>query len=266
MRKDFDWASYVQRFHAMKPGRTEAVLSRTTSGGHTPYRWLGRAVSPLAAVVVDLACGSGPMTRELERPGRIVIGVDLSENELALAQDRADGLWVCADALRLPLPDASVDAVVSSMGMVVIQPPEAVFREVSRVLKPGGVFAFTAPTVRPMHPRDMATSLGIAARLRSAPRFPGATELTGYVDALKGTGLRKVEDARERYHFEVHTPEDAELIVDALYLPVTSATRQQAVVDWLVDRVIKSGPVPISIAMRRFVVLKQAPATRDEEL
>lgn len=266
MKKGFDWGSYLAAFHAATPGITEEVLSRTLSGGHTSYRWLARAVSPKAMSVVDLACGSGAMARELAREGRTVLGLDLAESELALAAERGSGPFVCADALRMPLASGSVDAVVSSMGAVVIQPPRALFTEVGRVLKPGGVFAFTAPTVLPLHPRDLATSLGVVGRLRSLPRFPGPTEVTGYVDALVGTGLRKVEDARERYHFEVTTPDDAELIVSALYLPTTSRRRREAAVNWLVDRTIKEGSVRVSIAMRRFVVLKQPAATRDADL
>ena len=133
------------------------------------------------------------------------------------------------------------------------------------MLKPGGVLAFTAPTVLPLHPRDLTTSLGLVTRLRALPKFPGPTEITGYVDALVGTGLRKVEDARERYHFEVSSPADAALIVSALYLPTTSARRREAAINWLVGRTAKEGPARISIAMRRFVVLKQPTATRDAD-
>lgn len=256
MRGGFDWAGYMAAFHQARPGITESVLSRTLSGGHTPYRWLARAVSPRAHLVVDLACGSGAMTRELARPGRTVLGIDIAESELALASARLPGPWVCADARSLPLADASVDAVVSSMGTVVIQPVRALFVEVARVLKPGGVFAFTAPTVVPLHPRDLATSLRIVGHLRSLPKFPGPTEITGYVDALVGTGLRKVEDARERYHFEVTNLADAEDIVGALYLPSTSWRRRRQTINWLAGRAETEGPVRISIAMRRFVVLK----------
>ena len=81
-----------------------------------------RAVSDTATVVVDLACGSGPMSRELAKPGRTVVGLDLSEHELALAVTRSDGPWVQADALHLPFRDESVDVVTSSMGLVVVQP------------------------------------------------------------------------------------------------------------------------------------------------
>ena len=147
-----------------------------------------------------------------------------------------------------------------------IQPPAALFREVGRVLRPGGIFAFTAPTLLPTAPRDLRVPFGVVTRLRSLPRFPGPVEATAYVPAMAGTGLRKVEDARERYHFEVRTPEDAAQVIQAFYLPVTSPERRQAAVDFLVDRAIRDGAVRVSISMRRFVALKQDAATRDTEL
>ena len=103
---------------------------------------------------------------------------------------------------------------------------------------------------------ELARSLQLVARLRSRPRFPGPTEWTSYVDALAGTGLRKVEDARERYHVEVGSRVEALEVIDALYLPGASPRRKQAAVDWLAGRIERRGPVRMSIGMRRFVVIK----------
>ena len=79
---EVDWRRYLAEFHRDRAGVVEAVLSRAVSQDHTPYRWLARAASPSARVVVDLACGSGPMSRELAQEGRTVIGLDLSADEL----------------------------------------------------------------------------------------------------------------------------------------------------------------------------------------
>ena len=265
-RRSFDWVRYLADFHAATPGATEHILSRTLAGSHTPYRWLSRAVSPRVALVVDVACGSGAMSRELAAPGRTVVGVDLSEQELAVARERSPGPWVCADARRLPLADESVDVVTSSMGVVVVQPLDELFREVARVLRPGGVFAFIAPTALPTASRDLAVLARLGGRLRSLPRFPGPTEWSGYVPTLESVGLRKVESARERFHYTVRTPDDAAALVGALYLPGTSEERRRRAVDHLVDRAIRHDEVRVGIAMRRVVALKQPAETVGPEL
>ncbi|MFC7620381.1 methyltransferase domain-containing protein [Microlunatus sp. GCM10028923] len=256
-----DWPRYLAQFHAARPGVIEAVLSRSLAGDHTPYRWLARAVSD-AGTVLDLACGSGPMSRELlSRPPssskvRTVIGVDLSADELRLAADRGPGPWVRGDALRLPFREGSVDAVTSSMGLLVVRPLDQVLAEVTRVLKPGGVLAAIAPALRPLSPAEMRVPARINARLRGSPRFPGSVELAGFSRTLRAAGLRRVEDARERYHYTVTSREDAELLLSALYLPSTKAARIASAVDFLTHRLAKRGPFPITIPMRRVVAIK----------
>ncbi len=91
-----DWRQYLADFHRERAGVVEAVLSRSFAGehDHSPYRWLARAVSAGSQLVLDLACGSGPMSRELVQPGRTVVGLDLSADELALAAERGPGPWV----------------------------------------------------------------------------------------------------------------------------------------------------------------------------
>src|SRR4051812_41043485 len=76
-----DWRRYLAEFHRERAGVIEEVLSRARSGDRSPYRWLARAVSADACTVLDLACGSGAMSRELGLPGRTVMGLDLSEHE-----------------------------------------------------------------------------------------------------------------------------------------------------------------------------------------
>ena len=71
MSDEVNWRRYLAEFHRDRAGIAEAVLSRALAGDHSPYRWLARAVSATATTVVDLACGSGPMSRELARPGRL---------------------------------------------------------------------------------------------------------------------------------------------------------------------------------------------------
>ncbi len=251
-----DWSAYLDAFHAERPGVAEAALSRAFNGSHTPYRWLARAVSATATTVLDLACGAGAMSRELMTRGRTVIGLDLSAAELEVAASRSAGPWVRADALRLPFAHESVDAVTSSMGMVVIHPTSTLLAEAARVLRPGGVLAFIAPSIRPLSPADLAIGLRLAHALRSTPRFPGPLEFTDFAALLRSHGLRKVEDRRELYHITVRSRADAELMVDALYLPTTSKKRLEAGIRFLEDQVMARGEVQLAVPMRRVVALK----------
>lgn len=58
---DDGWDGYLAAFHAERPGITEAVLGRARSDdGGDPYDWLTDAL-PDQGVVVDIACGSGPL-------------------------------------------------------------------------------------------------------------------------------------------------------------------------------------------------------------
>lgn len=251
-----DWPDYLAGFHAHRPGVVEDVLSRAVRADHTPYRWLARAVSADARVVVDLASGSGPVARELARPGRTVVGVDLSAEELRLARQRGAGPLVRADARVLPLRDGSVDVVTSALGLVVVQPLPRVLAEVARVLRPGGVLAAIAPAVRPMAPTDLRQLGQLNVRLRSKPRFPGPVELTGFKKALVDLGMKVVEDKRERYRFTITTSDDAALLLSALYLPCTPAARVASALDYLSATAERRGGVDIAIPVRRLVAIK----------
>ena len=253
---DVNWRSYLAEFHRDRAGIAEAVLSRALSGDHSPYRWLARAVSASATIVVDLACGSGPMSRELAQPGRTVVGLDLSQYELALAAERGPGPWVRADALQLPFKNQSIDVVTSSMGLVVVQPMNRVISEVARVLRPGGGLAAIAPAIRPLQPSDLRVLTRINGRLRTTPQFPGPVELTGFAKTLTVYGMRAVEDARERFRFSIRSRADAELVMSALYLPNTRWSRVERAIEYLEDAVKKREVVDVAIPMRRLVAIK----------
>jgi SAM-dependent methyltransferase len=253
---EVNWRRYLTDFHRDRAGVVEAVLSRSMGGDHSPYRWLARAVSADAKLVLDLACGSGPMSRELAQPGRTVVGLDLSAEELALAAQRGPGPWVRADGLALPFADSSMDAVTSSIGLAVLTPLSDVVAECARVLRPGGVLAAIAPAMRPLGPQDLRVLTRINTRLRTKPQFPGPLELVGFTKIAEGHGLRRVEDGRERYRFTVRSRADAELVMRALYLPSTRWSRVESAIELLEDRVSRRGPFEVAIPMRRVVAIK----------
>jgi malonyl-CoA O-methyltransferase len=101
------------------------------------------------AVVVDLGAGTGRITGELKRRYRraSVVAVDIAPGMLREAR-RHMKLFrrferVCGDVRRLPFADASVDVAVSNLMLQWCDDLDAALREVRRVLKPDGLFAFT---------------------------------------------------------------------------------------------------------------------------
>ena len=102
--------------------------------------WRRKAVRalalPAASTVVDLACGTGDLCRELARQGLRPVGVDLSLGMLRAA--RTDAALVQGDALHLPFPDASVDGLTCGFALRNLVDLDGSLREMARVLRPGG--------------------------------------------------------------------------------------------------------------------------------
>ena len=106
-------------------------------------RWRRRTVRTLGlpggSTVVDLACGTGDLCRELATQGLSPIGVDLSFGMLAAA--RTEAPLVHGDALRLPLPDSSVDGVTCGFALRNFESLPPFFDELARIVRPGGRIA-----------------------------------------------------------------------------------------------------------------------------
>jgi SAM-dependent methyltransferase len=115
---------------------------------------LGPFVEGLGAEprILDVGTGSGVLALDaLERwPGARVIGSDPSEGMLGMARRRATRarlaadrvLWLEAAAAALPLPDASMDLVISSFALQLVPDRAAALVEIRRVLRPDGMLAF----------------------------------------------------------------------------------------------------------------------------
>jgi demethylmenaquinone methyltransferase/2-methoxy-6-polyprenyl-1,4-benzoquinol methylase len=91
---------------------------------------------PKGSTVVDVAAGTGDLCRELTAAGQRPIGIDLSFGMLAAA--RTDAPLVQGDALRLPMPDASVDGATCGFALRNLAELPAFFAELARVVRPGG--------------------------------------------------------------------------------------------------------------------------------
>jgi malonyl-CoA O-methyltransferase len=98
--------------------------------------------------VLDAGAGTGHASRALKRryPKALVIALDSSRGMLREASRQQSWLRpfgrVCADTERLPLPDASVDLILSNL-MLQWCNPDAVFAEFHRVLAPHGLLSFS---------------------------------------------------------------------------------------------------------------------------
>ncbi|MCX4984561.1 class I SAM-dependent methyltransferase [Streptomyces sp. NBC_00572] len=102
-----------------------------------------RLVPPGARTLLDLACGTGLVTERLTRPGLRVYGADAAQAMLRVADGRVPGRVVRSDARRLPLPDASVDAVGAVWLLHLVPFAAEIVAEAARVLRPGGVLVAT---------------------------------------------------------------------------------------------------------------------------
>jgi SAM-dependent methyltransferase len=94
--------------------------------------------------LLDLGAGPGQVAAAGAARGAEAVGVDAAPEMVALASRRHPGIrFQRADARRLPLPDASMDAVVGNFVILHVGRPEAVVAEAARVLAPGGVLALS---------------------------------------------------------------------------------------------------------------------------
>ncbi len=94
---------------------------------------------------LDLGCGTGRAIPLLAEADWAVTGVDLSRDQLAVAEREAGHLverLVCADAHELPFDDASFDAVVSILTHTDLDDPRVALSEARRVLRPGSTFVY----------------------------------------------------------------------------------------------------------------------------
>lgn len=115
--------------------------SRPTVPAHTIEiitDYLGRTPE----TVVDLGCGTGLSTRSWENKCGRMIGIDPSEDMLAIAQAKADSKteFIKAYSNKTGLPDNSVDVIFCSQSFHWMNPTDTL-EEVNRILTKGGIFA-----------------------------------------------------------------------------------------------------------------------------
>ena len=131
----------VRRLFDTISGRYDLVNRVMTLG--MDVGWRRRVVRELRlpgrALVVDLACGTGDLCRELLARGYRAVGFDFSHGMLTHARTRAP--LVEADILRLPLAERVADGATCGFALRNVVSLPALFAELARVVRPGGRIA-----------------------------------------------------------------------------------------------------------------------------
>jgi len=96
--------------------------------------------------VVELCCGQADALALVRERARTLVGVDVSLAMLEAAAARIpEATFAQGDATRLPLANAAFDCVLLSGGVHHVGDRRGLFREVARLLRPGGVVVFREP-------------------------------------------------------------------------------------------------------------------------
>ena len=181
---------------------------------HLDQRWRRRAVSLAEIrrddVVLDLGCGTGDLAEMAAATGARVIGVDPSAGMLGAMQQRCvPALPLRADASCLPIRDASASVILSGFALRNFASIEAVFADMTRVLRPGGRIVLlevdepTFPPLRWLHALHFRTVVPAIGRLLSdaeAYRYlpestvylPPETEMRALMTRMGWCDIRKV--------------------------------------------------------------------------
>jgi SAM-dependent methyltransferase len=152
-------------------------------------------------VVVDLGCGGGLdvfLAAARVGPTGRAIGIDLTPEMIELARKNAargpDGKPYANVAFyesgidRLPLPDRSVNCVISNCVINLAADKRTVFREIARVLRPGGRLAVSDIALKQPIPSDLGTDLSAYVGC-----IAGAIPVADYEKGLRDAGFSHVE-------------------------------------------------------------------------
>jgi len=186
---------------------------------------------PQEAVLASLGCGNPTALAEL-KPGQVVLdlgsgggidvllsarrvgptgrayGLDMTDDMLALANEnkRKAGVtnveFIKGEIEQIPLPDESVDVIISNCVINLSADKDRVLQEAFRVLRPGGRFAVsdvvTRGEIRPDIRRSVLAWVGCVAGALDEQVYRDKLEAAGFVDVgIEPTRIYRSEDAQE---------------------------------------------------------------------
>jgi len=170
----------------------EAMLASLGCGNPTALAQLNPG-----EVVLDLGSGGGIdvllSARRVEPTGK-AYGLDMTDEMLALANENkrkagAENIeFLRGEIENIPLPDNSVDVIISNCVINLSADKDRVLREAFRVLKPGGRLAVSDVVTRGAIPNEIRQKV-----LLWVGCIAGALDETDYRSKLKGAGFEQVE-------------------------------------------------------------------------
>lgn len=170
----------------------EAMLASLGCGNPTALAQLNPG-----EVVLDLGSGGGIdvlLSGKRVGPNGKVYGLDMTDEMLALANENkrkagADNVeFLKGEIESIPLPDNSVDVIISNCVINLSADKDKVLQEAFRVLKPGGRFAVSDVVTRGTIPHEIRQKV-----LLWAGCIAGALEETEYRSKLEGAGFEQIE-------------------------------------------------------------------------
>ena len=161
--------------------------------------------------VLDLGSGGGIdvfLSAKRVGPTGKVYGLDMTDEMLALARDNQQKAGVTnveflkGDIEHIPLPDNSVDLIISNCVINLSPDKDQVLKEAFRVLKPGGRFAVSDIVVRGTMPQEIRHSVElwagcVAGALEEAVYLAKLTQAGFEQTSIEPTRIYSTEDARE---------------------------------------------------------------------
>src|SRR5262245_39539629 len=181
-------------------------------------------------VVVDLGCGGGLdifLASPKVGPEGRAIGIDVTPEMIERARRNAEKSGVTnvefhlATIDKLPLDGESVDCVISNCVINLAPDKQSVFREIVRVLKPGGRLAVSDIALKKELPTEVSTDL-----LAYVGCVAGAVPIEEYKQGLSEAGFEHIEVVDTKRDLNVYSNIDSQKSsgITSASLPVTSSS------------------------------------------
>lgn len=124
--------------------KLDKIYPKFKTGGYFFRKYLKKYINN-NSTILDAGCGNNGILSEFKFTPRLIIGVDV--NKKLLEENKIVNKKIIANLEHIPSNSNLVDVVVSEFVLEHLRNPSLALKEISRVLKPGGVFIFITPNI-----------------------------------------------------------------------------------------------------------------------